>query len=71
MLLVHAPVMPEDGCAIVKAEMVPLAGRGSRERFRGAVYSAISTPPSGSVEGRETDDGEHFGVVAGVSAKIA
>jgi hypothetical protein len=27
LLLVHAPVMPEHGCSIVKAEMVPIAGR--------------------------------------------
>ena len=31
LLLVHAPVMPEHGCPIVKTEMVPVAGRAQLE----------------------------------------
>jgi len=44
LLLVHEPVMPEDGCLIVKTLMAPIdnrphSGGGSHD----ALYSAIST----------------------------
>ena len=44
LLLVHEPVMPEDGCLIVRTLMVPIDNRPpSRRGSHGAPYSAMST----------------------------
>jgi hypothetical protein len=39
LLFGHAPVMPEDGCSIVKTEMVSIAGRAQPE-----VVPALTRP---------------------------
>jgi hypothetical protein len=47
-LFAHARVMPEDGCSIVKTEMVPIAGRPQPgRRSRVAVYSGLLTSTGG------------------------
>ena len=43
LLLVHAPVMPEHGCSIVKTEMAPIAGRAQLGGCSRVAYSALST----------------------------
>ena len=43
LLLVHAPVMPEDGCAIVKSRVVPIAGRAQLEDVHVSLIALRST----------------------------
>ena len=43
LLLVHAPVMPEHGCPIVKTEMVPVAGRAQLEVVHALLIALRST----------------------------